>query len=645
MRCGEDGQAIVSVIARIKFGVMPRRVLPLVLCLVLAAAWAGCDILSTPSPAPTSTTAPVPTAFPTETPTTAATATPSAEGLVLQVAVAPVASNLPDYDRGEWRHWVDDDGDCQNARQEVLVEESLAAVAFESPDECRVKSGSWVGPYTGESVNRPSDLDVDHMVPLANAHLSGAWSWDRERKREFANFLGYDNHLIATTSSANRSKGAKGPEEWRPPLEAYWCDYATDWVTIKHSWQLTVTEAEYQALREMLDTCPMPVLLQRSDAPNDGPPPTGVIEQAPRRSSSPTPVPEPTHTPGPTPDPGPTPTLSPDLRYDPFGPDRDCGEFDTYEEAFAFFLAAGGPEEDPHHLDSDGDGEPCTSLPRSQSSAPQEGGHDPPAVLVSPYQPRQRDAGPTRVPPTPAATPSPTPPPPSPTATPVPTPTTAPVPDPTQTPTPDPTPSETQLAAPASSHSGLPHDPEGLDRSCSDFDSWWDAQNFYHAAGGPGSDPHNLDRNGDGVACESLAGSPVVVEFADTDPPESLDSTTGFVDRNCSDFVDWRSAQDFFESEGGPSRDPHRLDRNSDGVACESLSGAPGSSAPTTTLPVAASLSSNSPDEFEDRNCGDFDTWQEAQTFYEAEGGPGSDPHRLDGNGDGVACESLPGAP
>jgi endonuclease YncB( thermonuclease family) len=44
-----------------------------------------------------------------------------------------------------------------------------------------------------------------------------------------------------------------------------------------------------------------------------------------------------------------------------------------------------------------------------------------------------------------------------------------------------------------------------------------------------------------------------------------------------------------------------------------------------------------------DRNCSDFDTQPEAQAFFEARQ-PG-DPHNLDGNGDGEACESLPGGP
>jgi len=40
---------------------------------------------------------------------------------------------------------------------------------------------------------------------------------------------------------------------------------------------------------------------------------------------------------------------------------------------------------------------------------------------------------------------------------------------------------------------------------------------------------------------------------------------------NCSDFNSQQAAQRRFEADGGPERDPHRLDNDSDGVACESL--------------------------------------------------------------------------
>ena len=122
-----------------------------------------------------------------------------------------------------------------------------------------VESGRWWDPYTGAVLTDPGDLDVDHLVPLANAHRSGGWAWSEERKRLFANDLGYGAHLIAVTASANRAKGARGPEEWRPPDQSYWCEYATAWSRVKRAWDLTVTHVEAMALREMLKTCDGPV--------------------------------------------------------------------------------------------------------------------------------------------------------------------------------------------------------------------------------------------------------------------------------------------------------------------------------------------------------------------------------------------------
>lgn len=45
--------------------------------------------------------------------------------------------------------------------------------------------------------------------------------------------------------------------------------------------------------------------------------------------------------------------------------------------------------------------------------------------------------------------------------------------------------------------------------------------------------------------------------------------------------------------------------------------------------------------EYEDYDCSDFDSQSEAQEFFEGEGGPSSDYHNLDRDGDGKACESL----
>ena len=195
-------------------------------------------------PSPTLTTASIP---PTAT-SIPPTQTQETSGLASQLKISEITTDLPDYDRDDWKHWIDKDRDCQNTRHEVLIEESLKAATFKSDKQCQVATGEWLAPYTSVIVTDATKLDVDHMVPLKNAHDSGGWAWDKDKKAAYANEMGYADHLIAVTASANRKKGARGPEEWKPANQDYWCDYAVDWVQIKVDWGLSATQEEWTAL-------------------------------------------------------------------------------------------------------------------------------------------------------------------------------------------------------------------------------------------------------------------------------------------------------------------------------------------------------------------------------------------------------------
>lgn len=180
-------------------------------------------------------------------------------GVVVAVLMVSVAQGLetaqiPDYNRAQWKHWTDADKDCRDTRQEVLVRDSRVPVTFDAKKcagsgakrhcDCVVTAGQWLDPYSGQTLTDPKLLDVDHMVPLENAHRSGGWQWDAQRRQDYANRLTEPEHLLAVSATLNRQKGSKGPEAWWPPLAAYRCTYATHWLAIKARWKLTLTVEE-----------------------------------------------------------------------------------------------------------------------------------------------------------------------------------------------------------------------------------------------------------------------------------------------------------------------------------------------------------------------------------------------------------------
>ena len=167
------------------------------------------------------------------------------------------------YDRKLYRHWIDEDKDCQSTRVEVLIEESLKPVRLDESG-CRVLEGLWHCPYTGKEFTDPKMLDIDHYVPLAEAHESGGHAWDKDKRKAYANDLENPNSLIAVYRGANRSKGKKDPALWMPPNPAYRCEYAAIWLSTKLSWGLSFDQAERKALLAILGEC-----LQSGTEPDD----------------------------------------------------------------------------------------------------------------------------------------------------------------------------------------------------------------------------------------------------------------------------------------------------------------------------------------------------------------------------------------
>ena len=159
------------------------------------------------------------------------------------------------YSRSAFKHWVDTDKDGCDTRAEVLIEE--AKVKPKIGLKCKLSGGEWFSAYDGKTITQSSLLDVDHMVPLAEAWRSGAWKWTSAQRQDFANDLDLiTNSLLAVSASSNRSKGDKDPASWLPKMgKEDVCNYLKDWIDVKWKYSLTVDQKEAKKLQEEMINC------------------------------------------------------------------------------------------------------------------------------------------------------------------------------------------------------------------------------------------------------------------------------------------------------------------------------------------------------------------------------------------------------
>ncbi|WP_329182336.1 HNH endonuclease family protein (plasmid) [Streptomyces decoyicus] len=157
------------------------------------------------------------------------------------------------YERDKFRLWTDADHDGCDTRKEVLLAEAVKKPR--QGKSCKLTGGSWRSYYDDKTVADARKLDIDHVVPLAEAWDSGASKWTAQRREQYANDLGAERSLVAVSLGPNRTKGDKDPAEWMPPAKDATCIYATDWIAAKLRWKLTADGAEVKALRAVAAGC------------------------------------------------------------------------------------------------------------------------------------------------------------------------------------------------------------------------------------------------------------------------------------------------------------------------------------------------------------------------------------------------------
>ena len=281
-------------------------------------------ITPTPKPSPT------PTVEPTEQTTLENT-------LILQLEslrIEPELEAAP-YDRSEFPHWDDEDGDGMNTRLEILSLEKVDDVGWYSRWD-----GEW---YAGEGGLSAPRFDIDHIVSLKEAWQSGADEWSASDKDIFADDI---LNLTAVTASSNRSKGARDASEWLPPEQSGRCYLLIRVIQVKTKWNLSVDQDEYTTLKELTESC-------GPEIPDIPSPPSELTSNAP----------------------APTPTTSPAQPSSGYGSqfyqtadgsdidiydtngngDINCGELPSVTKPVTVI----SPGSDPYRLDGDGDGFGC----------------------------------------------------------------------------------------------------------------------------------------------------------------------------------------------------------------------------------------------------------------------------------------------
>lgn len=159
-------------------------------------------------------------------------------------------SNSPAYDRDLFPTWIIISGTC-DTRETILKRDGTNVV---TDSACSATSGSWYSVYDGATWTDKSDVDIDHLVPLKEAWVSGAKDWTTSQRQAFANDVTRPQ-LLAVTDNVNQSKGDKDPAEWMPPLTSYYCTYVRAWITVKYYYSLSVDSAEKSALTSYLNAC------------------------------------------------------------------------------------------------------------------------------------------------------------------------------------------------------------------------------------------------------------------------------------------------------------------------------------------------------------------------------------------------------
>jgi len=158
--------------------------------------------------------------------------------------------------------WADTDHNGCDQRNDILRRDLQNETLKPKTHGCIVLSGTLVDHYTGKTIafarSSAAAVQIDHVVALENAWVTGAFAWSATKREALATD---PLNLLAADGPSNESKGSGDAATWLP-RPAYRCDYVARQVAVKTKYGAWMTSAEHKAIAAILATCPKEKLPQ-----------------------------------------------------------------------------------------------------------------------------------------------------------------------------------------------------------------------------------------------------------------------------------------------------------------------------------------------------------------------------------------------
>ena len=179
-----------------------------------------------------------------------------------QLSGIPIKGRAPKtgYDREQFGPaWADVDHNGCDTRNDILARDLVDVVYKDGTKECVVASGTFLDPYTGNTISfvrgntTSTAVQIDHVVALSDAWQKGAQQLTAEERRQLAND---PLNLMAADGPANGAKSDGDAATWLPANKGFRCEYVARQIAVKAEYRLWVTQAEHDAIATVLSDCP-----------------------------------------------------------------------------------------------------------------------------------------------------------------------------------------------------------------------------------------------------------------------------------------------------------------------------------------------------------------------------------------------------